>query len=79
MLEVSIKVLNIEWMENYDFAYSALLYKTSFNPLLHDKISLVQIEGICRQKNKCNLNTEILLGWQENTVGKSRKCWLKIC
>ena len=32
--------------------------------------TLVHIEGICRQQNKCKLKTESFGGWAENIAGK---------
>ena len=37
---------------------------------------LVGIESICRQRNECNLKTEILYGMIRKRYGKRRKCWL---
>ena len=36
----------------------------------------VQLESICRQKNKCELNIELKFWKGRKHCGKRRKCWL---
>ena len=48
-----------------------------FNSLPNDKIfGFVQIEGICRQQNKCDLKIGNYLGKGRKPCVQRRKCWL---
>ena len=57
----------------------AVLCKKKRGGLIFTKrqnIRLVQIQSICRQQNKCDVNIEICFGKGRKHCGKMRKCLL---